>query len=94
MKDKGYRNRILITILYGLVAYSSFALPPAQQSVAVKISPERTISTTPENLTPDHIRAIVQSENELDSEGRSFVSDVCTRSPAYSRPVTELTLKT
>lgn len=49
MKNRRYRFRILLTVLCGLVAYCAFVLPPAPQSVAIKVSPEKTISTTHDN---------------------------------------------
>lgn len=49
MNHKQYRIRILLTVLCGLVAYCAFTLPPAPQSVAIKVSPEKTISTTHDN---------------------------------------------
>ena len=49
MKNKQYRQRILLTLLCGLLAYCAFTLPPPPQSIAVKVSPEETISTTYDN---------------------------------------------
>lgn len=46
MINKRYRLRILLTVLCGLVAFCSFALPPSPQTVTVKVSAEKTISTT------------------------------------------------
>ena len=49
MNDKRYRIRILLTVICGLIAYCAFSLPPAPQSVAIKVSPEKTVSTTLDN---------------------------------------------
>jgi len=49
MINKRYRLRILLTVLCGLLAFCSFALPPSPQTVMVKVSAEKTISTTHDN---------------------------------------------
>lgn len=49
MNNKKYRQRILLTILCGLLAYCTFNLQPTSQSIAIKVSPEKTISTTHAN---------------------------------------------
>jgi len=49
MINKRYRLRILLTLLCGLLAFCSFALPPSPQTVTVKISPDKMISTTHDN---------------------------------------------
>lgn len=49
MKNKKYRQRILLTILCMLLAYCAFTLPPQPQSIAVKVSAEKTITTTHDN---------------------------------------------
>lgn len=49
MINKRYRLRILLTILCGLLAFCSFALPPSPQTVTVKVSADKTISTTHDN---------------------------------------------
>lgn len=45
MKNKQYRIRILLTVLCGLVAFCALTLPYAPQSVVIKVSPEKTVST-------------------------------------------------
>lgn len=47
--NKKYRLRILLTILCALLAYSAFTFPTPPQSISVKVSPEKTISTTYDN---------------------------------------------
>ena len=47
--NKTYRLRILLTVLCGILAFCSFALPPNPQTVTVKVSADKTISTTHEN---------------------------------------------
>lgn len=49
MINKKYRLRILLTLLCGLLAFCSFGLPPSPQTVTVKVSPDKTISTTHDN---------------------------------------------
>jgi hypothetical protein len=49
MINKRYRLRILLTVLCGLLAFCSFALPPSPQTVTVKVSADKTISTTHDN---------------------------------------------
>jgi hypothetical protein len=49
MINKRYRLRILLTILCGLLAFCSFSLPPSPQTVTVKVSADKTISTTHDN---------------------------------------------
>jgi len=49
MINKRYRLRIVLTVICGLLAFCSFALPPSPQTVTVKVSPDKTISTTQDN---------------------------------------------
>jgi len=49
MINKRYRLRILLTVLCVLLAFCSFALPPNPQTVTVKVSADKTISTTHDN---------------------------------------------
>ena len=43
---KPKRRKILLTILYCLITYHVFTLPFHQQVVVIRVSPEKTISTT------------------------------------------------
>jgi hypothetical protein len=49
MINKRYSLRILLTLLCGLLAFCFFAFPPSPQTVTVKVSPDKTISTTHDN---------------------------------------------
>ena len=49
MKNTKYRQRILLTLLCALLAYCSFTLSPPPQSIAIKVSTEKTVSTTYDN---------------------------------------------
>lgn len=47
--NKRYRLRILLTVFCGLLAFCSFALSPNPQTITVKITADKTISTTHDN---------------------------------------------